>query len=118
MGVSMYISNDHLGAFFSDFGPVEEVSSIKSKAGFATSDYKVMLTLTRPKFNEVPNVITCCGRNIHVVVESRRPNCLSCGDPGHLAKLYPCKNPAPEPQISKQQPRAEEPRKVSCSFGE
>lgn len=73
--VSMYISKDHLGAFFSDFGPVEEVSSIKSRAGFATSDYKVMVTLTRPKFNEFPNVITSCGRNIYVVAEGHRPNC-------------------------------------------
>lgn len=85
------------------------------QGGFCHHDYKVWLTLTRPKYNEVPNVITCCGRNIYIVVEGRRPNC---GDAGHLAKLYPCKNPTPEPQISKKQPRAEEPSKTPCSFGE
>lgn len=67
--VPMYITEDHLGAFFSSFGPVEGLILIKGKSGIATSDFEVLVTLTRPKFNNVPNVITCVGRNIYIIVE-------------------------------------------------
>lgn len=73
-GVPIFISEDHLGAFFSDYGPVKGVSSIKSKMGIATSDYE-MVTLTLPKFNEVPNIIICGGQNIYVVVEGQHSSC-------------------------------------------
>lgn len=53
-GVPMYITEEYLGVFFSDYGAVGEVSSVRSKAGIVTSDYKHMVTLTHKKFTEVP----------------------------------------------------------------
>lgn len=58
----MYITKDYLRASFEDYVPIDEVYSINSKLGIATSDFEVLVTLTRPKFNEVPNTITCGGR--------------------------------------------------------
>lgn len=49
--VPIYITEEHFGAFLSDYGPVMELTSIKSKLDIATSDFEVMVTLTRPKFN-------------------------------------------------------------------
>lgn len=51
----MYISEDHLGAFIVKYLHVEEVSAVKSQAGIATSDFEIMVTMTRKTFNEVPN---------------------------------------------------------------
>lgn len=57
-GVLMYIMEDPLGVSFSDYGPVEDAFCIKSKAGIATSDNVLMMTLTCKKFNEVLNGLT------------------------------------------------------------
>lgn len=65
------------GAYFLNYGLVGEVSAVKRKSGISTSDVEIMITLTRKKFNDVPNG----GRNIYVVVEGRRPYCWSCGAP-------------------------------------
>lgn len=50
-GVPTYITEDHLGAFFTDYGPVDGVSSIKDKSDIATSGFEVLVTLSQPKFN-------------------------------------------------------------------
>lgn len=71
--VPMYIIEEHLGAFFSSYGSVVRVSSIKSKSGITIIDFEVLVTLTWPKFNEVPNIMTCGSRNIFVVVEGHCP---------------------------------------------
>lgn len=92
-------------AFFSSYGPVEWVFSIKNKLGIATSDFEVLVTLTQPKINEVPNIITCSGGNIFVVVESYCPYCWICSAARHLAKLGVTRNPAPTSQPTPEQPR-------------
>lgn len=43
-GILLYISEDHLGFFFSQFGEVADVSSIKSKAVIGTGDVETLLT--------------------------------------------------------------------------
>lgn len=96
--INLHLTEDHLGVFFSDYGSVEGVSFIKSKADIATSDYTIMVTLTRPKFNGVPNSIICGDRNIFVIVEGHRPNCWACGAVCPLAKLCPDRSLAPHPQ--------------------
>lgn len=83
----MYITEDHVGAFFAEYGPVEVVTAIKSKAGISTGD------LNREAFKNIPNIITCRDRSIYVVVEGRRPFCWVCSKPGHLAKSCPGKKP-------------------------
>lgn len=103
--VPMYIAEDNLGAFFFDYILVEGVSPIRSRADIATSYYEIMVTFSGPKFNKFPNVITCGGRNIYVVVEGRRPNCRACGALGHLTKLCPTRNPAPQPNYQLSRPR-------------
>lgn len=78
-GVPMYITNDHLGAFIAKYSQVEEVSAVRSRAGIATSDYEVMVIMTRKDFLEVPNVLKCDTRSIFVMVEDRLPYCWNCG---------------------------------------
>lgn len=56
-GLSMYITDDHIGGLLCRLW----TSSLKSKMGIATSDFEVMVTLTRQKFIEIPNVLTCGG---------------------------------------------------------
>lgn len=46
-GVPVFISENHLGFFFSKFEEVAEVMAVKSKTDIATGDVKIMLTVTR-----------------------------------------------------------------------
>lgn len=62
------------GGFFFEYGPAEEISTVRSKSGIATRDVELMVTLTRNRFNEVPKVITCGGQNICVVVRGAMPS--------------------------------------------
>lgn len=39
-GVPMYITEEHFGTFFSDYGPVEEVFSINVSRSLPTSDFE------------------------------------------------------------------------------
>lgn len=78
-GVLMYITNDHLGVFMAKYGQVKEVSAVRSRAGIATSDYEVMVIMTRKDFLEVSNVLKCDTRSIFVMVEGRLPYCWNCG---------------------------------------
>lgn len=68
-----------MGVFFAKFIEVAGVSSVKSKAGVATGDFEVMITLTRRIFMNIPNVMTSGGRPSYFVVEGRQPLCWSCG---------------------------------------
>lgn len=69
------ITEDHWGGgFFFEYGPAEEISTVRSKSGIATRDVELMVTLTRNRFNEVPKVITCGGQNICVVVRGAMPS--------------------------------------------
>lgn len=69
----MYITEEHMGFFFSLYGLINEVSAVKKKSGLATND-ELVVTLTRKDFNDVPNVLKCGRRNIYVVVEGRSPH--------------------------------------------
>lgn len=71
-GVSLYIGEDHLGFFFAKSREVAVVSSVKSKAGIATGDFEIMITLTRNNFMDITNILTCGGRPISVDVEGRQ----------------------------------------------
>lgn len=93
----MYITEDHLGYYVAKSGKVADVSSIKRKTGIATSDTEIMFTLTMKIFVETPNVLTCGGHSIYVVVEGLVPFCWCCGASGHLSKSCPGKNSAPSP---------------------
>ncbi|CAE1242006.1 unnamed protein product [Acanthosepion pharaonis] len=97
-GGPLFISLDHLGFFFSKFGEVASVSAVKSKAGIATEDVEVIVTVTRKNFVAIPNVLTFEGRPIYVTVEGRRPLCWACGVVGHLSKTCPGKRPEPQPE--------------------
>lgn len=67
-GVPVDICEDIIGAFFSQYGSVYKVSSIKSKAGIATGDMVLYVTLTRQDFGEVPYTLMCPERRMLVVV--------------------------------------------------
>lgn len=106
--VTMYITEGHLGAYFSNYGLVDDVSAVKGKSLITTSDVDIMVTLFRKNFIDIPNVLTSGGQNIYVAVEGRRPHCWSCGATGHLAKLCPGKNPARQAQSSPKEHLKEE----------
>lgn len=74
-GVPMYISEDHLEASMVKYGSIEEVSSVKSQVGISTSDFQVMVTMSHKSFNKVPNVLTCGGQSMYVIVEGHHPFC-------------------------------------------
>lgn len=67
-GVPVDISGDRLGAFFAQYGLVEEVIKTISKAGIATEDFVWQVTLRRKRFVEIPNVLICRDKMIPVVV--------------------------------------------------
>lgn len=73
-----------MGFFFSKFGEVHGISTVKSKAEITTSDVEIMVTVNRKNFMDIPNVLICGGRKIYVVVEGWRPLCWFCGTAGHL----------------------------------
>lgn len=64
-GVSVNITEDRMEAFYAQYGKVEEVSGVISKAGIATGDIVLQVTL-------IPNVLMCRERRMLLVVEGRR----------------------------------------------
>lgn len=94
--VPIDISEDRQGAFFAQYGKVERVGGVISKAGISTGDALIEITLTRKNFNDIPNVIMCRDRRILVVVEGYKPYCWACGISGHMAKACPGKKTAPQ----------------------
>lgn len=85
-----------LGVFFL-FGQVGDVSAVTSKTGIATGEYVLQVTMIHKDFMNIPDILSCRGWNILVVVEGYCLHCCSCGAAGHLAKLCPEKNPASKP---------------------
>lgn len=61
----------HRGSFFAKSGQVADVSSVKSKAGNATTDFEIMVILTRNYFMDISNVLTCGNLPIYVMVKHR-----------------------------------------------
>lgn len=91
--VPLYISGDHLGFFFAKFrgSPIYHLS----KAGIATGDVEIWVTVTRKNFMEIPNMLICGGRPIYVIVEGPRLFYWGCGAAGHLSKVFHGKRPEP-----------------------
>lgn len=78
-----------MGAFFSKYGPIEEVFSIISKSGIAKCDMVLHVKLTREVFGEIQNVLMLQERwMLVVVVEGRRTYYWSCGAMEHMAKAF------------------------------
>lgn len=48
-GVPLFISEGHLGVFFSKFGEVADVSMVNGKTGNTTGDIEIMVTGKRKK---------------------------------------------------------------------
>lgn len=90
-GVSVDISEDRMGSFFTKYSEVSEVKALMSKANIATVDMELYITVNRKNFQEIPNILVCRDRKMLVVVEDRRPCCWSCGASGHMAKECPGK---------------------------
>lgn len=81
------VDEDRLGAFFAQYGPVEEVPAIMSKAGIATGDFVLYITLTRQSFQDIPNILKCRDKMMPIVVEGRRPYSWTCGSLEHMSKV-------------------------------
>lgn len=75
------------GVFFSHFEQVEDASAVFSKAGIATAEFILQITMYRKEFNDITD--------IPVIVEVWRCHWWFCGGSGYLAKMCPEKNPVP-----------------------
>lgn len=95
-GTHRHLRRPH-GGLFAKFGKIEEVNNPTSKAGIATGDIVLQVTLMRQAFVEIPNVLMCRERRMLVVVEGRKPYCWLCGASGHMSKACPAKKPQPPP---------------------
>lgn len=67
-GVLVDRTNNHLGAYFSQFGSVEDVMSILSKSSIAAGDFELHVTVTRKGFIDIPDTLLCRGKQIYVIV--------------------------------------------------
>lgn len=81
--VPMVLTEERLGVF-SKYGEVEDVSASARKMGIVTGDYLLQITMSRKYFMDIPDILSCRGRNILVIVEGRRPHCWFFGVVGHL----------------------------------
>lgn len=52
-GVPVDITEGGIGAFFAKYGPVDDVSVVKSKSGIATGDMVLQVVLTRQTFLDI-----------------------------------------------------------------
>lgn len=59
---------------------------INRKGGIAISNFVVMVTMIRNNISVVPDVLTCGGCYIYVVVVGQRSHCWSCHATGNLSK--------------------------------
>lgn len=83
-------------AFFARYGQVKDVSAAISKAGIATDDCVLQVTLTCKSFVEIPKVLMSREKLMLAVVEVRRRYSWSCGAKGYMSKASPGKNTAPQ----------------------
>lgn len=81
------IKEDHFGGFFAQYRQVCKVAMAKSKAGIGTGKVCLYVTRTSKCFTGAPNILTCQGCNILIIVEGRRPYCWYCGDVGHIESM-------------------------------
>lgn len=59
LGVSVDISEDRMGSFFTKYSEVSEVKALMSKANIATGDMELYITVNRKNFQEIPNILVC-----------------------------------------------------------
>lgn len=90
--VPMDFREEQPGVFLFRYGQVEDVLAVSNKAGIATGDYVLQITMTRKNFMDIPDILSCRGRNILFISEGRRLHCFFCGVTGHLSKACTEKN--------------------------
>lgn len=76
-GVPVDITVDRIGAFFAQYGKVEEVSGVISKANIATGNIVLQVTLIRRSFADIPNILVSREKRMLVVVEGH----IGCVEP-------------------------------------
>lgn len=79
----MGITEMHLVFFFSQFRQDGDIAAMTGKIGFATGDYELKVTLNR-NTTQIPDILTCWGRIIFIVVEDRR----ACGTVEHVSRAW------------------------------
>ena len=89
--VPIQLSGDVLAAFLSDYGDVEDCTTIKSSSGTAHSDYTFTMCLNRGGFQAVPHTLDYENQAMMVKVEDRKLQCWHCKQIGHFSKLCPQK---------------------------
>ena len=84
--VPIQLSGDVLAAFLSDYGNVEEFTTMKSPSGTAHGDYSFTMCLNRGGFQAIPHTVEYEEQAMLVVVEGRKPQCWHCKQIGHFAR--------------------------------
>lgn len=94
--VIIHVKEEHVGAFFTDYGQLEEGASLTIKTCTANGDIILKGTMFRKCILEIADTLTCQGPTIFIVVEDRRPHCWSYGAAEHMSKACPTKNTTPK----------------------
>lgn len=68
-GMPMDITEDQIGIFFTQYRQVEDISAVISKAGIATKDFVLQMTVTCRSFVEIPNILMYWEKRMFVVME-------------------------------------------------
>ena len=87
--VPIQLSGDVLVVFLSDFGDVEDFSTIKLSSGTAHGDYFFTMCLNRVGFQAIPHTLDYENQVMLVVVEGRKLQCWHCKQLGHFSRSCP-----------------------------
>lgn len=85
-GEPVDIAEDRMGTFCAKYGEVHKVKALISKAGLATGDMDVQVTVNRKIFGELSNILICRDKMMLVVLECRRLYWWSYCTSGPMAK--------------------------------
>ncbi len=71
--VPIQLSGDVLAAFLSDYGDVEDFTTIESSSGTAHGDYSFTMCLNRGGFHAIPHTLDYEDQVMIVLIEGRKP---------------------------------------------
>ena len=89
--VPIQLSGDVLAAFLSDYGDVEDFTTMTSSSGTAHGDYSYTMCLNRGGFQAIPHTLDYEELAMLVVVEAWKPRCWHCKQIGHFSRSCPQK---------------------------
>lgn len=87
------IFRHHLGVFFAHYGQIGDVTMIKYKAGIATGEVILQVTISLKSFMDIPDILMCWGQDI-LTIERLSTPLLVLWRHRELIESVPQKNPS------------------------